>query len=194
MSKLNQVLHYEYSLNYIENVMSLRKPQTRSLKILDLILDENPLSKQINAEEYQSNIKNIYRIFKEFERPFQSLTFELATGVGKTRLMGAMITYLYTNKGVRNFFVVAPNLTIYEKLKNDLGNPAYDNEKYVFKGVGCFTAKSPNVWTDDDYQQKQMYLSITIDSPINIYIFNIDKFNNEGRKMHSLHETLGESF
>ena len=67
MSKLNQVLHYEYSLNYIENVMSLRKPQTRSLKILDLILDENPLSKQINAEEYQSNIKNIYRIFKEFE-------------------------------------------------------------------------------------------------------------------------------
>lgn len=194
MSKLNQVLHYEYSLNYIENVMSLRKPQTRSLKILDLILDENPLSKQINAEEYQSNIKNIYRIFKEFERPFQSLTFELATGVGKTRLMGAMITYLYTNKGVRNFFVVAPNLTIYEKLKNDLGNPAYDNEKYVFKGVGCFTAKSPNVWTDDDYQQKQMYLSSTIDSPINIYIFNIAKFNTEGRKMHSLHETLGESF
>lgn len=37
-----------------------------------------------------------------------SLTFALATGVGKTRLMGAFIAYLYTQHGIKNFFVVAP--------------------------------------------------------------------------------------
>lgn len=194
MNKLNQPVHYEYTLNYIDNVMSLRKPQSRSLKILDSILEENILGKEIDVEKYQRNIKNIYPIFKEFERPFQSLTFELATGVGKTRLMGAMITYLYTNKGVRNFFVVAPSLTIYEKLKNDLGNPSIDNEKYVFKGVGCFAAKTPLVWADDDYRQKQIHIGTTIDESINIFIFNISKFNSEGRKMLSINEYLGESF
>ena len=47
--------------------------------------------------------------------------------------MGAMIAYLHYEKGVKNFFVMAPNLTIYKKLKNDLGNQAH--EKYVFHGL-----------------------------------------------------------
>jgi hypothetical protein len=42
--------------------------------------------------------------------------FALATGVGKTRLMGAFITYLFKAEGIRHFFVLAPNLTIYNKL------------------------------------------------------------------------------
>lgn len=194
MSKLNTILHHEYTLDYIENVMSLRRPQSRSLRILDYILIENTLSKNIDINQYERNIKSVYPIFKEFERPFQSLTFELATGVGKTRLMGAMMTYLYTNKGVRNFFVVAPSLTIYEKLKNDFGNPSVDNEKYVFKGIGCFATKTPRVWADDDYRDKQIYFETTIDESINIFIFNIAKFNTEGRKMLSVNELLGESF
>lgn len=31
-------------------------------------------------------------------------------------LTGAFITYLYLNHGIKNFFVVAPNLTVYNKL------------------------------------------------------------------------------
>ena len=31
----------------------------------------------------------------DFEREFPSLCFALATGVGKTRLMGAFVSYLY---------------------------------------------------------------------------------------------------
>lgn len=60
----------------------------------------------------------------------------MATGVGKTRLMGAFIAYLYTQKNIKNFFVVAPNTTIYDKLKRDLSDSG--SEKYVFKGLGCF--------------------------------------------------------
>lgn len=122
-----------------------------------------------------------------------SLTFALATGVGKTKLMGSFITYLYTNKGVKNFFVVAPNLTIYSKLKNDLGNPSSDNEKYVFKGVGCFASKQPNIWIDDDYRNRPAR-SLTDNDSINIYIFNISKFNSEENKMKSINEYLGQSF
>lgn len=193
MSNINYPLFPEYTLDYLNNVMSLRKPQFRSLRILDDILRECPLSKEIDVDTYQRNIMNMYRTFREFERPFFNVAFELATGVGKTKLMGAFITYLYTNKGVKNFFVVAPSLTIYSKLKNDLGNPSVDNEKYVFRGIGCFATETPNVWFDDDYRNRPSSSFSDSDS-INIFIFNISKFNSEERKMMSVNEYLGESF
>lgn len=190
---LNRKLFPEYTLDYISNVMRLRKPQNRSLKILDDILDEIPLSKNTNLQNAIDTIHGTYPIFSNFEHDFMSLTFALATGVGKTKLMGTFITYLYTNKGVRNFFVVAPNITIYEKLKNDLGNPSADNEKYVFRGISCFASERPNVWMDEDYRNRPAHGLADSDS-INIYIFNISKFNSDERNMKSINEYLGQSF
>lgn len=193
MSSINKILYPEYNIETINNVMSLRKPQKTSLKILDNILDEVELEKNPNLEETQEIIHDLYPLFKTYEHSFISLTFALATGVGKTKLMGAFITYLYTQKGIRNFFVVAPNITIYKKLKNDLGNPASDNEKYVFKGVSCFATQTPNVWIDDDYRNRPAR-SLTDTDSINIYIFNISKFNSDERNIMNINEYLGQSF
>ncbi len=131
-----------------------------------------------------------------FERDFVSLTFALATGVGKTRLMGAFITYLYTVHGIKNFFVVAPNITIYKKLKSDLSDT--NSPKYVFKGLGCFS-NPPNIISGDDYKQRanrQIGMS-----EVNINIFNISKFNKEATEnkqgepqMKKLSELIGESY
>ena len=107
----------EYTIDRINNNMALRLPQYRSLEILDNIMRTVDL-KQDN-EILQEKIHEMYPIFRDFERSFPSLTFALATGVGKTILMGAFITYLYTNYGIKNFFVVAPNLTVYNKLIDD---------------------------------------------------------------------------
>lgn len=194
MSQLNFPLMPEYTVDAISNRMSLRKPQKDSVRILDTILQDIPLSKNGDLARYQVDIHSLYPLFTEFEHDFMSLAFALATGVGKTKLMGAFMTYLYTNKGVRNFFVVAPNLTIYSKLKNDLGNPSPDNEKYVFKGVGCFATQKPNVWIDDDYKNRPQDSLIDSKDSINIYILNISKFNSEERNIMSLNEFLGESF
>lgn len=190
---LGRVLIPGYSIDSIENFMSLRKPQKRSLVILDSILNELSFEKGLDLNSAKDSIHDVYPIFTDFEHPFLSLTFALATGVGKTKLMGAFMTYLYANKGVRNFFVVAPSITIYEKLKNDLGNPSPDNEKYVFKGIGCFASQKPNVWFDDDYRNRPES-ALTDSNSINIFIFNISKFNSEGRKMMSINEYLGQSF
>lgn len=132
-----------------------------------------------------------YAICSDFERDFASLTFALATGVGKTRLMGAFITYLYTQKGVKNFFVVAPNTTIYEKLRKELGDPG--SEKYVFKGISCFANELPQLITGDDYRSKNIRQGSAF-SGVTICVFNIDKFNSEDTKMRSFNEILGKSF
>ena len=147
---------FKYTTEYISGVMSLRKPQAESLKILDKIMVSVNLAKNADLNSNLSIVNSLYPICSSFEREFMSLTFALATGVGKTRLMGAFIAYLYTQHNIRNFFVVAPGTTVYEKLKQDLGNPA--NPKYVFKGLGCFTS-TPYIIADDDYRDKSINLA-----------------------------------
>ena len=134
-----------YTPEYISGVMSLRKPQKKSLEILDIIVNSVNLKKGMNLQAALGAVKALYPTCTDFERDFMSLTFALATGVGKTRLMGAFIAYLYTQHNIKNFFVVAPNTTIYNKLCRDLNDN--NSPKYVFRGLSCFcllyTSPSP---------------------------------------------------
>ena len=97
-----------YTTDYISGVMSLRKPQTKSLKILEEITNAVPLRKGMNLKAALGAVHAMYPICTDFERDFMSLTFALATGVGKTRLMGAFIAYLYTQHNIRNFSWLRP--------------------------------------------------------------------------------------
>lgn len=178
----------QYTTDYISGVMSLRKPQTTSLKILEKIVDTVNLHKGMNLQSTLGTVRSLYPICTDFEREFMSLTFALATGVGKTRLMGAFIAYLYTQHDIKNFFVVAPNTTIFEKLKHDFSDS--NSEKYVFKGLGCFLTQ-PQIITDDDYREKPLSL---FESDIRVFVFNIDKFNKEDANMKKINELIGNSF
>lgn len=178
----------QYTTDYISGVMSLRKPQKASLKILEEIVNSISLRKGMNLKTALGEVHAMYPICSDFERDFISLTFALATGVGKTRLMGAFIAYLYTQHNIKNFFVVAPGTTVYDKLKKDLSD--FNSPKYVFKGLGCFSAP-PQIITDDDYRQKTIS---AFDSDIRVFIYNIDKFNKEGANMKKVNELIGESF
>ena len=177
-----------YTVDYISGTLCLRAPQKKSLAILDEVLSSINLKKGMNSKVALAAVHALCPTCSDFERDFMSLTFALATGVGKTRLMGAFIAYLFTNHNIQNFFVVAPGKTVYEKLKSDLGNPS--SSKYVFNGLGCF-ANPPMIICDDDYRNKRVEL---FPSGINIYVFNIDKFNKERSKMKALNEYLGQSF
>ena len=178
----------QYTTDYISGVMSLRKPQEKSLKILEEIVNSVMLRKGMNLKAALGAVHAMYPICSDFERDFMSLTFALATGVGKTRLMGAFIAYLYTQHNIKNFFVVAPNTTIYEKLKKDLSDN--NSPKYVFRGLGCFSTL-PQIITDDDYKEKTLSL---FESDIHIFVYNIDKFNKEGANMKKVNELIGDSF
>ena len=93
----------QYTHEYISNTMSLRTPQKESLKILDEIINSVSLKKGMNLKAALGAVHAMYPICSDFEREFMSLTFALATGVGKTRLMGAFIAYLYTQHNIKNF-------------------------------------------------------------------------------------------
>ena len=92
-----------YTTDYISGVMSLRKPQTQSLKILEEIANAVQLRKGMNLKAALGAVHAMYPICSDFERDFMSLTFALATGVGKTRLETAL-DKLLSSKVARNVF------------------------------------------------------------------------------------------
>lgn len=184
----------------IKQRLSLRKPLQEALDILTHLSEELALSKKVDLKAELEKVQALYPTCSDFEREFPSICFSIATGVGKTRLMGACIAYLYLEKGIKNFFVLAPNLTIYNKLIEDFGNSS--NPKYVFNGIADFVHNKPVIITGDNYNQVSSLFSET---EIRINIFNVSKFAREtkpvvegGRNMapriKRLSEYLGQSY
>ena len=151
------------------------------------------LSNSFNAvlEHDLPIVNEHYPTLTSFERSFPSVCFALATGIGKTRLMGALIAYLVYEKGYKNFFVMAPNLTIYKKLKEDFGNPT--NPKYVFRGLDLFV-NPPHIIDGDNYEEFRQLKTDQDRTDITINVFNISKLNSESGKMRRLQEVLGQSY
>lgn len=195
MSPVLSVVDRSQLVNSISGRMSLRTPQKRSLELLARIEELLELSKGQDLEAALQTARGELEGFTEFERDFPSFCFALATGVGKTRLMGAFITYLYRTRGFRHFFVLAPNLTIYEKLIRDF---TPNTPKYVFQGVSEFSVSPPGVMTGDTYEQTNID-AFDLSHGVVVNIFNISKINSEVRggaspKIRKLSEYIGTSY
>ncbi len=188
--------------NHITGRLSLRPPQAESLARLKQALEAAPellLHDGRDVAAILSTLKAEFAALEDFEREFPSLCFALATGVGKTRLMGAFVAYLHLAHGINNFFVLAPNLTIYNKLIADFTR---NTPKYVFKGIAEFAQQPPLIITGDNYDQTG---ASVIEAPqgfahdVRVNIFNISKINSEVRggkepRIKRMREVLGDSY
>ena len=105
------------------------------------------------------------------------------------KINGGFVSYLYLNSKSRHFLILAPNLTIYEKLKEDFSP---NSPKYVLK-VYEFASIPPIIVTGENYESGagirfdgdkyfgQSNLFLDNDTPI-INIFNISKINSTENK------------
>jgi len=188
------------TVSKIKYAMSLRTPQEEALSYLDAISThcdykcDDKETVEAAASEYSENNRKVRTKFD-----FPSFCYAMATGIGKTRLMGACIYYLYKTKGYKHFFILAPGNTIYDKLRKE-SNPAHP--KYIFKGLEAEMGR-PLVWDGENYDQypvKYEHGSLLIDhtSEIQLFIFNIGKIFNSKTDVqfnfHKFKETLGASF
>lgn len=186
----------------ISYAMSLRGPQKEALSYLDAISThcdyqrDSTAAVEAAATEHCEKQRPI-KVDAKFD--FPSFCFAMATGIGKTRLMGASIYYLYKTKGYRHFFILAPGNTIYDKLRKE-SNPAHP--KYIFKGLEAEMG-SPKVYDGENYDTypvhyEQTALTFEKSSEIELFIFNIGKIFNSKTdtqfNFHKFQETLGMSF
>lgn len=198
------------SLQYIINAMSLRVPQAQSLTLFSEYLESDAgqiMLARINPEKRGSiaNIQGAAKLYAEsktetkqfssFERTFPAYTFALATGVGKTRLMGAFIAYLHLVYDIHHFLIVAPGNTIYRKLVDDFSKS--NNPKYVFRGIEEINISSTKIITKENFEQNQSNASL-FGNEIQINIFNVQQFAQKDieqeKGITKFNETLGESY
>jgi len=184
----------------IKYAMSLRAPQEEALSFLNAIsshCDYKKDSKETVETTASKYCEKERKVKSEFD--FPSFCYAMATGIGKTRLMGACIYYLYKTKGYKHFFILAPGNTIYDKLRKE-SNP--NHPKYIFKGLESEMGR-PKVYDGENYNTypvkfEQMTLKIEKTSEIQLFIFNIGKIFNSKTdtqfNFHKFKETLGASF
>lgn len=189
------------SVDKIKWAMSLRDPQYEALQYFEAISSkiEYRTSTKTDAERIASeNCQNPHTITVDKEFDFPSFCFDMTTGIGKSRLMGACIYYLYKTKGYKHFFILAPGNTIYDKMRRESvpGHP-----KYMFKGLEAEMGR-PKVYDGENYlsypvKYVQQELVVEKTSEIQIFIFNISKIFTRGDlefKFHKFNENLGGSF
>ncbi len=191
------------AVHQINQRLSLRKPQAEALRRLDTIVTDIDPKKETDLDLARDAVRASFgnladADFEEFERGFPSVCFALATGVGKTRLMGAFISYLYMIGKSRNFFVLAPNLTIYEKLLADF-QPS--SPKYVFRGIEAFAHNAPLIVNAENYEEGRGVRGTDLfgQEGVIINVFNVSKINSEARggkspRIKRLQEYIGESY
>lgn len=188
----------------------MRKPLREALQVIADITDELSLTKppadKVEAKaflkEELEKARTVVPSLKGWGRSFPSLTCSIATGIGKTRLMAAAIYYLNKVHNIKHFFILAPNLTLYEKLLRDFGDDG--SEKYVFRGLSDYVANPPHIVAGDNYLSAGARGLFS--ESIEINIFNIAKFNKDTKasrrkgqpslapRMMRLSEYLGQSY
>lgn len=184
-------------VNAIVGRLSLRPPQRESLEILDRVTEIVPPKKDADLNSALAAIRNEFTTVTDFERDFPSLCFALATGVGKRCLMGAFISYLRLAHGINHFFVLAPNLTIYNKLIADF---TPNTPRYVFTGIAEFATEPPTIITGDNYESGVAARCISLPGfGQEVHINNISKINSEVRggkapRIKRLSEYIGRSY
>lgn len=173
----------------ISEEFSLREPQYLALLKLDSVLASIELGKD-STQEIEAQVAGNLK----FDTEFPSFCFSLATGVGKTKLMGAMISYLLREGISKNFFILTKGETVYKKT---IDNFTKGHPKYVMDGDNVFPEFQ--LIHGDNYTRANYGGQLLDPAEVNIFVFNIEKVYVEQRgegqfKFHEFQETLGSSF
>ena len=116
----------------IRQRLSLREPLAKALDVVTRLVDKLDMKKPKAGDDYDAYLDKQLFLAQEVCPQCETLNgnFPLSlsiAAIGKTRLMGACIAYLYLAKGIKHFFVLAPNSPIYTKLRRDFGDTTYEN-------------------------------------------------------------------
>jgi superfamily II DNA or RNA helicase len=119
----------ERTLADVKSHMKLRRPQRVCLDEFHDIYKNMPGNLNQTSREETLDAFREYKPHWSYGGGFPEVTCALATGVGKTLLMGAFMAYLYKAEESFNFLILAPRATIIDKLIRE-SHPY--NPKYIF--------------------------------------------------------------
>ena len=129
--------------------MSLRQPLSESLDLLHQVCGLIRLDKSQSVPEALQAIQSAFPRVKDFERDFPFPLLRSPPGWARRGSWARSSPTSTRPMGIRHFFVLAPNKTIYNKLIADF-SPGIP--KYVFQGLAEFATTPPEIITGDNYE------------------------------------------
>lgn len=151
----------------------LRYYQQEALYVLDYLYNESICEIARNSKSVKPKFNKLIEglldmVDEETSGLAPFLGYEMATGSGKTMLMGASIYLLNQKYDIKNFLIITPPSTdIYQKT---IRNFTVGNYESVWADDTPFKF---NLITGDNYTQNLFYNE---DVDANIFVFNISKF------------------
>ena len=156
-----------------EAIYTLHSIYRRAINVCDS--PEEIQKNLLRQKEFLHIAPLLDKVCEESNKKAPYIGFEMATGSGKTMLMGATVYYLNKLFGIKNFLIVTPSST--EIYKKTIRNFQKGTNETVWHNDVPF---SFNLITGDNYQdQKDLFAK---DTDANIFIFNIDKFGTNATK------------
>jgi superfamily II DNA or RNA helicase len=147
---MNREEKIRHAFGLVVSTMELRQPQVEALKALrdELLKLPKPL------RECQSHVVRQFMTRKDGSPhpAHPSYTLSLATGVGKTRLAGAIMALLWLTNEARTFLVLAPRRAVLQRFENAL-NPRF--REYIFVNSGL--VPEPHVIRADEIESPSAF-------------------------------------
>lgn len=169
---------------------SLRPYQFEALSVLDYLYAESMRELISESTMPGHKLKEIIadlteKIGENEIKKVPFFGFEMATGSGKTMLMGASVYLLNKKYGVKNFLIITPASTdIYNKTIRNFTTGTFDTIWSEDPGF------SFNLITGDTYKNtSDLYFDPNKDA--NIFIFNISKFGSNAKHSEMQWEESG---
>lgn len=144
----------------------LRPYQIEAMGAFQLFLNDKFDSRSIKQKTLQQEKDDDDKIVE-----WHKTGFEMATGSGKTLLMGAMILDLY-KRGHKDFLILTPNTILFDKTIENFTPRAV---KSIFGDGWNLTY---NLITGNSYRDKTC--NYEDDKDITFYVFNMQKFYDKG--------------
>jgi hypothetical protein len=167
--------------------MSLRKPQREAFDLLHEIF--RSLDDDLHGVTREAFFEKVREYHPEWVHgsDFPACTIALATGVGKTRLIGAIAAYLFLSKQAANFLLLAPRDAILRKFESE-ADP--HSRKYLF--VDPALVPPPQVCSRGNIESFSFEDATAGLSP-NLFIFSPQGFLGADKRVSRASEFTGES-
>lgn len=131
----------EQAFESVKSRMNLRRPQLECLKRLHPAVCDLPRTLADCSAQECIDVFRGHHPEWAWGGVCPEMTCDLATGVGKTRLMGAIMAYLYKARESKHFLILAPRVSIVQKLVRESysGHPKYlfVDSSFIPQPIAC---------------------------------------------------------
>lgn len=175
----------------VTSSMHLRRPQYEALEEFHRLVTwlPEPLG-SLSPHEVVKKLSE-YKPGWTIHPTSPDIGFTLATGVGKSRLMAALIAYLALANESRTFVILAPRRTVLDKFLRELSSTS---DRFLF--VDPSLVQDMKIWHSDNiaaFRDESKHEGLYEIDPINIFVMSPQALTGDDRRVARVDEFSGVS-